>query len=266
MVKRPRTTPKKPQLYRVEVLRAERLTPHMQRVTVGGTALADFPWMGYDHWFRLFVRLPHQSAFAMPEISGKQWWLKYLAAAETTRPHCANYTIADFRAADAELDIDFVVHLGPSGEPEGPAAIWACAATPGEKLAIFDQGILFAPPADTTELTIVADESGLPAVTGILRSLPPGTTGRVIQEVPTAADHRDLPAPTGITITWINRDDPTAVPGVKALQALQTLENLDPHGYAFVVGEAKLATHGRRHLHHIGLPKDRITFSGFWKH
>lgn len=266
MAKKRRTVPDNPQLYRVEVRHAERLTPNMHRVTVAGDCLTTFPWMGFDHWFRLFVRLPHQEGFAMPEISGKKWWDPYLAVPEETRPHCSNYTIAGFREADGELDIDFVVHLGASGEPEGPAAIWACAATPGEQLALLDQGIIFDPPEDATEVTIVADESGLPAVSGILRSLPAGTTGRVIQEVPTAADRRELTGPPGIEITWIDREDHGVVPGVRALKELKALDSLDAGGYAFVVGESKLATGGRRHLHKIGLPKDRITFSGFWKH
>ena len=264
--KRTRTVPKDPQLFRVEVRRAQRLTPHLHRVTVGGEDLKAFEWMGFDHWFRLFVRLPHQTGFAMPEISGPKWWKKYLQVPEDVRPHCANYTVADLRVAERELDIDFVVHAGPGGEPEGAAAIWACAATPGEPLALLDQGILFDAPADATEVTIVADESGLPGVTGILRSLPPGTVGRVIQEVPTAADHRELTGPAGVQISWVYRDDHGVVPGVRALETLRGLDALDAHGYGFVVGESTLAAEGRRHLHQIGLPKNRITFSGFWKH
>jgi NADPH-dependent ferric siderophore reductase len=268
MAKRTRTVPKNPRLYRVEVRRTERPTPHLHRVTVGGDALTDFDWMGFDHWFRLFLRLPHQTGFAMPEISGPKWWERYLEVPEDERPHCSNYTVAGLRTAEREMDIDFVVHRGPGGEPEGAAAIWACTAAPGEPLAVLDQGILFDPPADATEVTLVADETGLPAVTGILRSLPAGTRGRVIQEVPTAADRRDLPGPAGVEITWVDRDRDghAAVPGTRALQALRSLDAIDRAGYAFVVGESALAAEGRRHLHRIGLPKTRITFSGFWRH
>ncbi|MDR3360273.1 MAG: SIP domain-containing protein [Bifidobacteriaceae bacterium] len=39
-----------------------------------------------------------------------------------------------------------------------------------------------------------------------------------------------------------------------------------PADYTFVVGEAGLATAGRRLLGRQGLPKSRITFKGFWKH
>jgi NADPH-dependent ferric siderophore reductase len=56
------------------------------------------------------------------------------------------------------------------------------------------------------------------------------------------------------------------VPGVRALTALRSLDAVKGDGYGFVVGESKLATGGRRHLVRIGLPKNRITFSGFWKH
>jgi NADPH-dependent ferric siderophore reductase len=266
MAKTARTTPKHPRLYRVEVQRTERLTPHMHRVTVGGDSLTEFDWRGFDHWFRLFVARPHQAGFALPDISGKKWYQDYLQIPEDERPHCANYTVADFRAGQREIDIEFVVHLGPGGEPEGPAAIWACATRPGEQLALLDQGVIFERPDDATEVTIVADESGLPAVTGILRSLPADAVGRVIQEVPTTLDRRELNGPPGVTIDWIARDDHTVVPGVRALAALQALGEVHRGGYGFVVGESTLAAEGRRHLHRIGLPKSRITFSGFWKH
>lgn len=95
---------------------------------------------------------------------------------------------------------------------------------------------------------------------------PGGTVGRLVQEVPTAADRRVLEGPDGVTVSWVVRQDSTSVPGAAALRELRRLASTDATGYAFVVGESTLATEGRRHLHRLGLPKDRITFSGFWKH
>uniref|UniRef100_UPI0015F77A09 SIP domain-containing protein n=1 Tax=Curtobacterium sp. ME26 TaxID=2744254 RepID=UPI0015F77A09 len=78
---------------------------------------------------------------------------------------------------------------------------------------------------------------------------------------------RVLDAPAGVQVTWIVREDTEhAVPGRAALAELQRYVPVDDRGYAFVVGESTLATEGRRHLHRAGLPKSRITFSGFWKH
>ncbi|MFF8574278.1 siderophore-interacting protein [Streptomyces sp. CA-100214] len=266
MAKVRRLTPQQPEMFRARVVRTERVTPSMQRVTVTGPGLGDFPWLGYDHWFRLFLQLPHQRALRLPEFTGAQWWQPYLAIPEAERPHCANYSVADFRRESAEMDIDFVVHRGPTGEIEGRAAIWACAARPGDALAVLDQGILFDCPRDASEVTVVADETGLPASAGILRSLPADAVGRLIQEIPTAADRRELHAPPGVTVTWVVREDSASVPGVAALDALRRVTRAEATGYAFVVGESTLATEGRRHLHRLGLPKERITFSGFWKH
>ncbi|MEV5158842.1 siderophore-interacting protein [Streptomyces sp. NPDC053728] len=265
MSKSPRLMPKQPGLFRGEVIRSKRFSPSIQRVTITGADLSTFPWLGYDHWFRLFLRLPHQGEFVLPELSGSRWWDPYFAIPEDLRPHCANYTVAGFRPETGEMDIDFVVHCGPEGEPEGAAAIWACAARPGDPFALLDQGLIFDRPDDATEVLVVADESGLPSTAGILRSLPRETVGRVIQEVPLAEDRRPLDAPAGISVTWVIRDDAAAVPGAAALAELRRHENVDAKAYAFVVGESTLATEGRRHLVRAGLPKDRITFSGFWK-
>ncbi|WP_329459604.1 siderophore-interacting protein [Streptomyces sp. NBC_01497] len=238
----------------------------MQRVTVSGADFAGFPWLGYDHWFRLFLRLPHQKRFVLPGISGSRWWEPYLATPEDVRPHCANYTVAGFRPGTAEMDIDFVVHAGPSGESDGAAAIWACAARPGDPVALLDQGIIFNCPDDASEVLLAADESGLPATAGILRSLPRDPVGRAIQEIPVEGDRRDLDAPPGVSVTWVVRGDAATVPGAAALAELRRHRSVDESGYAFVVGESTLATEGRRHVHRAGLPKGRITFSGYWKH
>ncbi|MFE6287015.1 siderophore-interacting protein [Streptomyces sp. NPDC057877] len=258
--------PQNPQLFRAEVLRSERVSPSLQRVTVSGPDLTGFSWLGYDHWFRLFLRLPHQRGLRLPEFEGGRWWQPYLAIPEDERPHCANYTVAGFRPAAAEMDIDFVVHHGPTGEPEGGAAIWACRARRGDELALLDQGLLFDRPTGASEVLLVADESGLPATTGILRSLPRDTVGHLIQEVPAPGDRRTLDAPAAMTVTWVVRDSTATVPGTAALTELRRHTRVDPVGYAYVVGESTLAAEGRRHLHASGLPKDRITFSGYWKH
>ncbi|MFD3453922.1 siderophore-interacting protein [Streptomyces sp. NPDC058691] len=266
MAKIPRLMPQNPRLFRAEVVRTERISPSMQRVTVTGADLAEFSWMGYDHWFRLFMQLPHQATLRLPEFTGDRWWQPYLAMPEDERPHCANYTVAGHRPGTAEMDIDFVVHRGPTGELEGRAAIWACAARPGDGLAVLDQGLMFDRPQDASEVLVVADESGLPATTGIARSLPRDTVGRLIQEVPSEGDRRELDAPAAMTVTWVVRDGAHAVPGQAALGELRRHTTVDTAAYAFIVGESGLSTKGRRHLHRAGLPKDRITFSGFWKH
>lgn len=267
MVKTPRLLPTNPRTFHARVVRSVRHTPSMQRVTVTGDDLHEFPFLGFDHWFRLFMPLPHQAEFHLPDFDGKKWWPSYLAIPEDRRPHCANYTVAAFRADVGEMDIDFVVHTNADGVLDGRAAIWACAAQPGDRLAMLDQGCIFDVPDGCSEVVIAAEETGLPGVVGIAASLPRDTVGRIIQEVPTAGDIRDIDAPAGVEVMWIVREhSPHAVPGRAALDELRRHVPSDDRGYAFVVGESTLATEGRRHLHRTGLPKSRITFSGFWRH
>lgn len=321
-IRRPPVKPADPRVHRLEVLRSERVSPSFQRVTVVGDDLHEFGDMGFDQWFRLFLPLPGSDSLRLPGATTSLWYAQYLAIPEAERPHCANYTVREFRpagaagagagagaggaagagagaagaagASRAELDIDFVLHRGESGELEGGAAIWACAARPGDALGLLDQGVLFNAPDDATEIHLVADETGLPGTEGIVRSLHRASVGSVIQEVPTRADVRPLDAPDGVEVTWVVRDELDArelgalgfgsralggddahgrgaggaggaAPGEGALAALLSRSAADPRAYAYVVGESALATGGRRHLHAAGLPKNRITFSGYWK-
>lgn len=271
MPKTPRLLPENPRLFRARVVRTGRVSPSMQRVTITGDDLHELRYLGFDHWFRLFVRRPDQPRFHMPDLDGTRWWPTFLAIREDVRPHCANYTIAAYRTmpdGSAEIDVDFVVHTDDGGALEGRAAVWACAVLPGEELALLDQGCIFDRPDDASAVLVVAEETGLPGVVGIAASLPRDAVGRIVQEVPTRADVRPLDAPAGVDVTWVVRDevDAHAVPGRAALAELLRWIPADDRVYAFVVGESTLATEGRRHLHRAGLPKSRITFSGFWKH
>ncbi len=126
---------------------------------------------------------------------------------------------------------------------------------------------MLAPSADHDWTLLAADESGMPAVLGVLASLPRDAQGVAIVEVPTAQDVQHPDAPAGVQVRWLVRQDAHAVPGRLTLAAVQDLDVPAGRPYAFVVGEAALATGARRHLVTArGLPKADVTFSGYWKH
>ncbi|MFT3969777.1 MAG: siderophore-interacting protein [Micropruina sp.] len=261
----PRLMPAEPHMFTAQVVRTERISPSFQRVTIGSAELADFDWRGLDHWFRLFFPLSDDGGLRLPDVRGRLWWKSYLAIPDDQRPHCSNYTVAGYRrlGGHAELDIDVVLHWH-EGQLAGVAA-WSVAAQPGSPVGILDQGVLFDPPQDTSSYVLVADESGLPAVRGILRDLPDDAIGTAIIEVPGQGDVLPVEAPGGVAVHWVHREETGELAGTAALQALRALEVPGEDSYAFVVGESALATEGRRTLHRAGLPKARITFSGFWK-
>lgn len=258
----PRLMPTNPQLFTAAVVHTERISPSFQRVTVAGPELAGFHWQGLDHWFRLFLPLAGVPLH-LPKVSGRSWYPSYLLIPGPERPRCSNYTVAGFRRTTdgGELDIDVVLH---GDELEGTVAAWAATAEVGSPVGLLDQGVLFDPPEDATEVVLACDETGLPGVRGILRDLDAAATGTAVLEVPTAADAVPIAAPPGVSLTWLPRTDPHAVPGRLALAAVERLTPR-PDAYAFVVGESGLATGGRRALKKAGLAASRITFSGFWK-
>lgn len=267
--------PSAPQMFRARVVRSTRLSESFQRVTIAGESLHRFQWRGFDHWFRLF--LPKAGArLVLPEVSGREWWRSYLAIPESFRPRCSNYTVAEHRPLTGELDIDVVLHEdadGPVADPGDSETVsrWATTVGAGSPVAFLDQGVLFVPPADTDQVVIACDETGIPAARGILASLPRSTRGAALLEVPAGDDIAPLAvprAPLGVQVTWLARDQqPMAVaPGSLALAEVEALTGLSARTYGFVIGESKLATGGRRALIGAGVPKQRIFFSGFWKY
>ncbi len=261
----PRLMPANPRMFHARVAGTRRVSPSFQRITLESADLAEFDWRGLDHWFRLFFPVASDGGLRLPEVRGRLWWKSYLAIPEEQRPHCSNYTVAGYRRFDgrAELDIDVVLHWHQGKLAR--VASWAVSAVPGSPVALLDQGVLFDPPGDTTNYLLVADESGLPALRGILRDLPADAVGTAIIEVPAHEDVLPVEAPEGVNIRWMPRDEPGTHAGVAALRALEAVEVACPASYAFVVGESTLATEGRRRLQRAGLAKERITFSGFWK-
>lgn len=249
-------------LCHLTVARRAQVSPSVMRVTVTGADLDDLPNLGYDQWFRLFLpREEGETSFDLPRQLGLLGYVKYKRIPEATRPILRNYTVREFRPAQRELDIDFVVH----GD-HGPASRFAQNAEPGTPLALLDQGVGCDVAADTTFHLLATDETGMFGVIGILRDLPRDARGVALIEVPDAADAQPTETPDGVDVRWLVRDA-HAMPGSRALAALRGIEVTQPRTTtAYLVGEHTLPTEGRRSLVARDVPKSRITFIGFWRH
>lgn len=247
-------------LVTAHVERTRRISPHVVRVTLGGEDLRRFERRGFDQWFRLAVPVDdHARLDNLPSRLDTRGYLKYLTLPRSTRPVIRSYTVRDHRPDIPELDVDFVVH----GD-EGVAGPWAQRTFPGDEVALIDQGCGWAPvPADWTLL--VGDETGLPAVLGILRDLPRDAVGHALVEIPDADDAQPVDAPDGMAVHWVVRA-PGDRPGARALDHVRELAWPPGVPYAFAVGESGLATGVRRHLvGERGVPKANVTFCGYWK-
>ena len=270
--------PENPAFYRLTVLGSERISPSFIRVTLGGDSLSNFRYMGYDHWFRLFLPQPGQDEPRIPSATSMLWYAQYLTFSKDTKPAVRNYTVSRYRAAGEgtygdgpELDVDFVVHGevdggGGTKGHSGPASSWATRAVPGDRVAIFDEGRIYTFQRQSSWQLLVGDESAAPAILGILRSLPADVRVKAFVEVPTEADIQKQDVHAGVEIEWIVRPNSLAKPGEAALAAVQKAELPDGDPYVYVAGEQGLATGLRRYLvNERSVPKSRICFTGYWK-
>lgn len=247
-------------LLRARVVRRERPSEHVATVTIGGPELADFDAMGADQWVRLFFRREGQTRLRMPTWSGTRALLQMLTMDTETRPWVRSYSVRSFRAADLELDIDIALHGG-----ESPGSCFGLNASPGEEVAILDEGITYLPPAGTRGL-LVADDSAVPAALSIIESAPPDLEAVVLLEVADAADVREIQAPPGVDVHWIHGRAAHETPGGRVLRALADTDLPQPPLYVWIAGESGLVKGARRLLvREHGVPRTANTFSGYWK-
>lgn len=245
---------------RLRVSSAQRISPSVQRVSFTGDDLDQLPWQGYDQWVRLFLPASDPSSLdQVPSALTRTSYLRMQALPPRLRPQVRSYTLRRWRPEAGEVDIDFVVH-----GTDGVAGPWATTARPGAEVAILDQGCGWPHPG-TGNVLLVADETGMPAVLGILRDLPADVSVTAVIEVPDAADIQDSQHRGTADIRWLTRGSGQA-PGTAALREIADLALPTGDRHAFAVGESGLATGTRRHLvRERSWAKDEITFCGYWK-
>lgn len=252
--------------YAARVRAARPVGTSLVRVTFGGEELVDFAGGGRDQSVSLFLPHPGQAAPVVPVEAGDDWHRLWRALDPRVRAVMRSYTVRAQRPERGELDIDFVRH----GDT-GPATRWAGRAGAGDPVLILgpavpdERSVRFQPPAGTDGVLLVADETALPAVGGILDWLPAGTPVRALIEVPEPGDIQPLPTAAQAEVTWLVRGA-TAPAGTLLPEPLRAARLPGATPYAWLAGEAGMVRAARRHLvAERGLDRRRITFAGYWR-
>lgn len=256
--------------FEVDVVRVERLSPCFVRVGLGGDALRHFDGGGPDGprdlRIKLLVPRPGGAVARIDDFS-PGWYPRWLGQDPLVRGEMRTYTVRRARCDGPrpEIDVDLVLHA-----PSGPASSWAASVTAGDRVLLLGPsaghladygGIEWAPPAAAGgELLLVGDESAVPAIASILETLPAAYAGRAIVEVPASADILDVHSDADVELTWLPRG---RWPRGALLDPL--LAHLERPAYAWVAGEAAMVRRVRRRLVRAGMPKDAITFLGYWR-
>lgn len=229
--------------FEVEVARIQELTPTFRRITFTGDCLRRFsrgPVLEQGNRSNLDLRIKlmiPSNGHALPQFGtlAQGWYQQWLAMDPAVRGHMRTYTVRATRTdtaearRNAEIDIDFVIHLDAEGNG-GPASNWAAGAQLGDQLTLIGPneaadsfgGIEWSPPAiapgeaaayvdelhpHSRRVLFAGDETAVPAISSILEALPAGYTGNAYLEVPTAEDFMDVETASSVKITWIARNE-----------------------------------------------------------
>ena len=182
------------------------------------------------------------------------------------------YTVRALRPEVAELDVEFVLH-GVNGRPRPGSArlgrvdevglILPFAVDTTSTKGLLHSGVDYVPPATSVSRVLVADETALPALAGILEQLPAAVHATVFVEVPDARDIRPLPTPGSADITWIA---PTGGSRPVVARSPQIRRPAVRRRLRLGGGESSMIKSVRRHLvNTVGIPKAAISFQGYWK-
>ncbi len=242
-----------PKPHSARVVRTERLTPHMQRVVLGGEGLAGFGTRGStDHYVKLLFGpegVSYPEPFDMERIRAEfpreQW------------PVNRTYTVRAWDPRLRELTLDFVVH----GD-EGLAGPWATRVQPGELVRLLGPGGAYAPDPSADWHLLAGDESALPAIAAALEAMPAGAEVHAFIEVSDAEEEQKIAS--DVEVVWLHRGDRAV--GEALVEAVRALEFPEGRLHAFVHGEAAFVKELRRLLRvERQVPREDLSVSGYWR-
>ncbi|MGW7563354.1 siderophore-interacting protein [Streptomyces sp. NPDC054757] len=246
---------KAPQAHEAQVIRTERITPHMVRLVLGGEGLDAFDASEFtDHYIKVLFAPdgvsypePFDMARIREEFPREQW------------PVTRTYTVRSWDPALRELAVDFVVH-----GTEGLAGPWAAGARPGDTMRFLGPGGGYAPDPAAGWHLLAGDESALPAIAAAVEAMPAGAVVHAFVEVSGPDEEQKIEAPDGVAVQWLHRG---ARPAGEALtEAVQALDFPAGEVSAFVHGEAGCVKELRRHLRlDRGIPREQLSISGYWR-
>ncbi|MEU2965757.1 siderophore-interacting protein [Streptomyces ardesiacus] len=251
MADRPARRPRRP--HTAQVVRTERLTPHMQRVVLGGEGLAAFSAdTCTDHYVKLLFPAggaTYPEPFDMERIREdfprEQW------------PVTRTYTVRHWDAEHREMTLDFVIH----GD-EGLAGPWATRVRPGEKVHFMGPGGAYAPDPAADWHLFAGDESALPAIARSLEALPDGARAFAFVEVEGPEEEQKINS--DVEVVWLHRAGRPA--GQALVEAVRALEFPGGRLHAFVHGEAACVKELRRYLRvEREIPREDLSISGYWR-
>ena len=284
--------------FAVTVAERAALSPNFTRLTLTGDDLDLCGDTCLDQRLRL-IFAPAQMVEQVtsrfdPDFDWYGWWLQL---AQDDRPPMRTFTARAVRQHLREVDIDFACH-----GHQGPASRFALTARTGDRLLLVGpdrdaprstaHGVTWRP-GNATEVLLAGDETAVPAICGILESLPAHVGGNAFLEVVDSGDIQPVNTASQVQVTWLPRAGRAV--GSRLTDAVHSwadmglrcgvvdpyqppskpVENLIRHEadagtpgmpYVWLAGEAAVIASLRRYLaDRVGPNKRTLSFMGYWK-
>ena len=173
-----------------------------------------------------------------------------------------SYTVRAFDPQGPFLDVDFVVHDG------GIAAGWALRAKPGDRLEVSEARGWYEPPSDSGWQLLVADMTGLPALTRAVEQLPAGSRAFVVATVPNHADEQTVPTQGFVSYQWLHTDrsERSEADMTTLSDAVRSFSLPVGPGYVWAATEASEARSIRKYFHReLSWDPKRFEIKGYWR-
>lgn len=230
----------------LEVVRTQRLTPSLLRMTLGGPGLSGFESHAPDEHIRLIFPDPDTGELRVPERDGVRLrWPRPM-------PPSRQYTVRRLDPTAQELDIDIVLHRG------GLASGWAERVAPGERVHVAGPPGGLIVPDRYDRYLLGGDLTALPAIARRLEELWPDAAGWAFVEIDDPADRMELAHPPGVELHWIEGALAEAVRAVPLPQG----ESL----FVWLAGEATMLRPLRDWVRdELGLGPGDSSITGYWR-
>jgi NADPH-dependent ferric siderophore reductase len=204
------------------------------------------------------IRLRDASLGGLDAIPGQTLKI-YVPDLHSGLPVSRDYTVRDYNAARASLDIDFVLH------GDGAAASWARRVQPGETLEFVGPSGRYRPDPHADWHLFAGDETALPAIQAYVEMLPADARAFLYVEVPDASEQQPIPGAARPAVHWLHRGDRAAGTSTVLEDSMRAIRLPPGRGRIWIAGHTPTVRRVRAHLlDQRGVDRRALYVKGFW--